>query len=137
MSATHLVSFGMLYLILVQIANAFSDHYKVVGFATTERFAIVMRVSDYLAAYGWVFAMVIAVDLFIVARMAQKNSRWTSAYSHSVLLSVGAVSFLAVCWMITPMVWSRPGAAKPGVANVDPLLSDIELGSLVADRSHR
>jgi hypothetical protein len=116
----HLLAFAMLYLVLVQIAYAFDDHYKLVGFATTERFSSVLQVSNYVAGYTWLVLCVVAADVYVVYRLARNGSRWTSAYSHTALLSIGFLAFLSVAWMIHPMVWSRPGAANAPVADAEP-----------------
>ncbi len=135
LSVIHVLSFGMLYLVLVQIAYAFSDHYKLVGFAETDKFSSVLWVSDYLAAYTWIFLLAIALDLVIVYRLFRNGNRWTSAYSHAVLLMIGCTAFVAISWMITPMVWSRPGTAKPAVADSDRLKTDFDIGSVAMNRS--
>lgn len=116
----HLLAFAMLYLVLVQIAYAFEDHYNLVGFAATERFSSVLQVSRYVAGYTWLVLCIVAADVYIVYRLARNGSHWTSAYSHTALLSIGFVAFLSIAWMIHPMVWSRPGAANAPVADAEP-----------------
>ena len=115
----HLLSFAMLYLVLVQIAYAFEDHYKLVGFAATERFSSVLQVSSYVAGYTWLVLSIVAADVYVVYRLARNGSHWTSAYSHTALLTIGLVAFLSIAWMIHPMVWSRPDAANAPVANAE------------------
>lgn len=115
----HLLALAMLYLVVEQIAYAFDDHYKLVGFAATERFSSVLQVSHYVAGYTWLVLCIVAADVYVVYRLARSGSRWTSAYSHTALLSIGFLAFLSIAWMIHPMAWSRPGAANAPVADAE------------------
>ena len=128
LATVHLFAFAMLYLVLVQIAYAFEDHYKLVGYAATERFSSVLKVSNYVAGYTWLVICVIAADVYVLYRLSRNGSRWTSAYSHTALLSIGFLAFISVAWMIHPMVWSRPGAANAPVAGVE----TMDISSTVA-----
>ncbi|MGI9470963.1 MAG: hypothetical protein ACR2NZ_05500 [Rubripirellula sp.] len=115
----HLLAFGGLYLVLVQICWSFQDHYAAVGLAETLRFRQLRAMSDLVAGYTFVFLLLISLDAFVVARLARKANRWTSAYSHAVLFSIGTAMFIAIAWMIQPMVWGRPRTARPAVADAN------------------
>lgn len=107
----HLLAFGMVYLVLVQMNWAFRDFFALVGAAPTPRFAMVSTVSDYIAAYTPLVLVLIAVDLYIVVRLARRTSRWTSGYSHAVLMTLGFTGFLWTAWAVHVMAWGVP--AKP------------------------
>jgi hypothetical protein len=113
LATIHLLVFGALYLILVQIFYSFEDHYKLIGYQSTPRFSQITSWSNHIAAYTPIVLAALALDLIIVWRLARRSSRWTSFYSHSILLLMGFIGFLWVAWMITPMVWSRPTVVGP------------------------
>lgn len=108
----HLIVFGMLYLVLVQIHWAYQDFFKLVGAKPTPRFETISMISDHIAAYTPIVFLVIAADIFIVFRLSRKASRWTSAYSHSVLLCMGFMAFLWTAWAVDTMAWNAPGIAN-------------------------
>lgn len=128
----HVLGFAMLYFVLVQIAYAFDDHYKLVGYAVTRRFATVLQLSDYVVGHRWLVLCIIATDVYVVYRLARRGSRWTSAYSHTALVSMGLLAFLSIAWMIHPMVWGAPGATNAPVAGVSTVESDSKVAMPLA-----
>ncbi len=118
LSVVHLLAFGMLYLVLVQLNWSFQDFYKLVGTKLTPEFERIVSLSNLIAAYTPVVLLVIALDILIVFRLARRASRWTSAYSHAVLLCIGFTGFLWTARSVEPMAWGAPGVANPPVVNV-------------------
>lgn len=119
LSVVHLLAFGMLYLVVVQMNWSFQDFYKLVGTKLTPEFERITVMSDFVAAYTPIVLIVIAVDIFIVFRLARKGSRWTSAYSHAVLLFLGFTGFLWTARSVEPMASGAPGVGnRPAVNNV-------------------
>jgi len=75
--------------------------------------------SDLVAAYTPIVLFVVAVDIFIVFRLARRGSRWTSAYSHAVLLFLGFTGFLWTARSVEPMALDAPAVGnRPAVNNV-------------------
>lgn len=117
LSVIHLLAFGMLYLVVVQINWSFQDFYRLVGTKLTPEFERIAVMSDFIAAYTPIVLIVIAVDIFIVFRLARRGSRWTSAYSHAVLLCMGFTGFLWTARSVEPMASGAPGAGNRPAAN--------------------
>lgn len=117
LSIVHLLSFGTLYLVVVQIHWSFQDFYGLVGTKLTPEFERIAVVSDFIAAYTPIVLIVVAVDIFIVFRLARRGSHWTSAYSHAVLLCLGFTGFLWTARSVEPMALSAPGIGNLPVAN--------------------
>ncbi len=119
LSVIHLLAFGMLYLVVVQMNWSFQDFYKLVGTKLTPEFEKITGMSDLVAASTPIVLIVIAVDILIVFRLARRSSRWTSAYSHAVLLLLGFTGFLWTARSVEPMASGAPGVGnQPAVDNV-------------------
>ena len=120
LAVAHLIAFGMLYLVVVQMNWAFQDFFKLVDAEPTPRFETISKISDFIAAYTPIVLLVIAFDIFIIFRLSRSASRWTSAYSHAALLCMGFTGFLWTAWAVHTMAWGAPrianppGAAAPG-----------------------
>ena len=117
LSLAHLLAFGMLYLVLVQLNWSFQDFYKLVGTKLTPEFERIASISDAIAASTPLVLLVVALDIFIVFRFARNGSRWTSAYSHVVLLCMGFTGFLWTARSVEPMAWGAPGVGNPSAVN--------------------
>lgn len=90
----HLIAFGMLYLLLVQLSWSFQEFYRVMGVRVTQQFEWISLLSNEVAASTPLVILLIAMDIVIVLRLALKGSRWTAAYSHAVLVCIGCTGFL-------------------------------------------
>ncbi len=64
--SVHLIAFGMLYLVLVQMNWAFGDCFIVVGTNPTPRFESASMISDFIAAFTPVVLVLLALHLFVV-----------------------------------------------------------------------
>ena len=111
----HLIAFGAMYLVVVQMNWAFRDYFKVVGANPTSRFESISMISDFIASFAPLVLLVLAFHLFVVYRLARRGSRWSSAYSHLALMFMGAVGFLWTTWGVQSMTWGQPGIANPQV----------------------
>ncbi len=121
LALVHLLAFGMLYLMLVQIHFAIDDFYSLSATRPTPEFRKINHISNLIAAYTPVVLLLLAIDLLIIFRLARSSSRWTSSYSHVVLLSMGFAAFLWSAWGVTPM--ARQLAGQDGAnaeAQLDP-----------------
>ncbi len=139
LAIVHLLAFGMLYLVVVQMNWAFADFFKLVGAKPTPRFETISAFSDFVAAYTPIVLLVIALDILVIVQLSRRASRWTSAYSHAVLLGIGLVGFLWTTWAVDTMAWGAPAPASTraakfpdqeivGVATVvDSALQDVRL----------
>ncbi len=126
----HLLAFGMLYLVLVQMNWAFRDFFALVGAKPTPRFEAISVISDYIAAYTPLVLVLIAIDLYVVVRLARNSSRWTAGYSHAVLIAMGFTGFLWTAWAVHTMAWGAPGkSTAAGVAA--PVTEPSEVPALV------
>jgi hypothetical protein len=126
LSIVHLLAFGMLYLVVVQMNWSFQDFYKLVGTQLTPEFERITVISHFVAARTPIVLIVIAVDIFIVFRLARRSSRWTSAYSHAVLLLLGFTGFLWTARSVEPMA-----SGAPGVGN-RPVVNNVHASNIVA-----
>lgn len=117
LSLAHLLAFGMLYLVLVQLNWSFQDFYKLVGTRLTPEFERIASISNSIAASTPLVLLVVALDIFIIFRFARNGSRWTSAYSHAVLLCIGFTGFLWTARSVEPMAWGAPGVGNPPAVN--------------------
>ena len=110
LAIVHLLAFGMLYLVVVQMNWAFVDFFKLVGAKPTPKFETISVFSDFVAAYTPIVLLVIALDILVIVQLSRRASRWTSAYSHAVLLGMGFIGFLWTAWAVDTMAW---GALAP------------------------
>ena len=78
LAVVHLVAFGMLYLVLVQLNWLFQDYYKLLGTKLTTDFERIASVSNYIAAYTPLVLLVVGLDTLVVLQLARRCSRWTS-----------------------------------------------------------
>lgn len=116
----HLIAFGMLYLVLVQMNWAYRDFFNVVGTNPTPRFETASMISDFIAAFTPLVLLVLTFHLWLVFRLARRGNRWASAYSHLALICMGATGFLWTAWGVHAMTWGQPGIANPqAVATVE------------------
>ncbi len=109
----HTVTLGMLFLLVVFIGHAFTDHYTAIGIGSTPRFDAVHSLSDFLSRYSISFVAVVVADALMIRWLASKPARWLSVYSHAWLTGIVLAMFIAFTWMISPMVWH---AANPALA---------------------
>lgn len=109
----HLLGFGMLYLVVVQMNWAFRDFFNLVGMQTTSRFQRASMISDMTAGYTPIVLAVLACHLVIVFRLSRSAHRWTSAYSHGALMAMGLIASLWTGWAVHAMTWGQPGLANP------------------------
>ena len=109
----HAVTLGMLFLLVVFVGRAFTDHYTAIGIGTTPRFDAVHSLSDFLSKYSISFVAIVIADALMIRWLAGKPARWLTVYSHSWLTAVVLAMFVAFTWMISPMVWN---AANPALA---------------------
>jgi hypothetical protein len=139
LSVVHLLAFGMLYLVVVQMNWSFQDFYRLVGTQLTPEFERIAVMSDFIAAYTPIVLIVIAVDIFIVFRLARRGSRWTSAYSHAVLLFLGFIGFLWTARSVEPMASGAPGVGNRPAANNVQAANIVEpaIGLLRSDEPSR
>ena len=126
LSLAHLLAFGMLYLVLVQLNWSFQDFYKLVGTKLTPEFQGISSISNNIAASTPLVLLVVALDIFIVIRFALNGSRWTSAYSHAVLLWMGFTGFLWTARSVEPMAWGAPGVGNPPAVGNAQAVNDVE-----------
>lgn len=126
LAGVHLLAFGMLYFVVVQLNWSFQDFYKLVGTKLTPEFENIAEISDLIAARTPFVLIVIAVDIFVVFRLARRNSRWTSAYSHAVLLLMGFTGFFWTARSVEPMAWGETRVVSRPVAD------DAQASNLVA-----
>ena len=126
LSLAHLLAFGMLYLVLVQLNWSFQDFYKLVGTKLTPEFQGISSISNNIAASTPLVLLVVALDIFIVIRFALNGSRWTSAYSHAVLLWMGFTGFLWTARSVEPMAWGAPGVGNPPAVGNAQAGNDVE-----------
>lgn len=125
LSVVHLLAFGMLYLVVVQMNSVFQDFYRAVGTKLTPEFERVAVMSQFISAYTPIVLIVIAMDIFIVLRLASSGNRWTSAYSHAVLLFLGFTGFL---WNARSV--EQLDLAAPGVGNL-PAVNNVQASNIV------
>ncbi len=137
LAIVHLLAFGMLYLVVVQMNWAFADFFKLVGAKPTPRFETISIISNFIAAYTPIVLLVIALDILVIVQLSRRASRWTPAYSHAVLLGMGFVGFLWTAWAVDTMAWGAPAPASTQAATlpdptmvgittmVDPTLRDV------------
>ncbi len=117
LSVVHLLAFGVLYLVVVQMNWSFQEFYRLVGTKLTPEFEQIAVMSDFIAAYTPIVLIVIAVDILIVFRLARQGSRWTSAYSHAVLLLLGFTGFHWTARSVEPMAKGALGVGNRPAAN--------------------
>lgn len=108
LSVVHLLAFGFLYLVLVQINWSFQAYYRFAELKLTSEFEKIVIMSDCIAAFTLLVLLAIAVDIVVVFRLALKRSQWTSAYSHAVLICVGFAGFYWTALSVGPMILSLP-----------------------------
>jgi hypothetical protein len=118
----HAMALGLLFLLLAVVGHAFVDHYKAIGIGSTPRFEMVSRIADFLSRSSIAFFAVVITDALIIRWIAKKPARWLSAYSHTYLASIVFVMFIAITWMIHPMVWNAP---KAGAVQVNQAVASI------------
>ena len=118
----HAVAIGLVFLMVSTIGNAFVDHYKVIGFASTPRFEVIRQLADFVSRYAIVFVAVVGVDVLIARWIAKHRARWLSAYSHACLAAIALTMFIAVTWMINPIV-AHARNAGGGAAQGDPAVA--------------
>lgn len=139
LSVVHLVAFGMLYLLVVQMSWSFQDFYRLVGTKLTPEFERIAVLSDFIAAYTPIVLIVIVVDIFVVSRLARRGNRWTSAYSHGVLLCLGLTGFLWTAQSVEPMARGASGVGnRPAMNNVQAAnIVEPSMGLLRSDEALR
>ena len=139
LSVIHLLAFGMLYLVVVQMHWSFQDFYRLMDAKLTPEFERITVMSHFVAASTPIVLIVIAVDIFIVFRLARRSSRWTSAYSHAVLLLLGFTGFLWTARSVEPMALGAPGVGnRPAVNNVQAAnVGEPTMGLLRSDEPSR
>ncbi|QDS93605.1 hypothetical protein FF011L_23780 [Roseimaritima multifibrata] len=125
-SVVHLLAFGMLYLVLVQINQSFQEYYRSAEINLTPEFGKIAIMSDTIAAFTLLVLFAIAVDIFVVFNLASKRSRWTSGYSHAVLICMGFAGFYWTANSIGPMISSLPVVGDvPAAVAVDPAIDQV------------
>jgi hypothetical protein len=132
LAGVHVAAFGMLYLVVVQMNWAFADFFKLVGTEPTPRFETISIYSDLIAAYTPIVMLVIALDILVLVRLSLRASRWTSAYSHTVVLCMGLIGFLWTGWAVETM--ARGAVVKVNAQAVSGSNQSVDVASLVVGR---
>ena len=103
LSVIHLLAFGALYLMVVQLFWVAEDYYASVGLQTTTEFNRLAVVSNLVVGFTPFVVLVIIAEVAFMARSARKGKRWASAYSHAVVFAIGFAMFVSTAWIILPM----------------------------------